>query len=206
MACLAPIENLIAFWKTRRPLTAFSHHSDGEPLDPPLDAVAFRVVQECVSNAIRHGDPGSIHIAIDTDDERAIIVVEDDGAGFSDGVTRFGFGLTGMNERVRSVGGTLSVINQAGGRGVSIRAVLPLGRAPGNAGQRRDYASGGQRMKLLLVDDHAIVREGVRRLLSLSVEATVLEAKTGREALAVFKGRETRGRHPRPEPAWIRRA
>ena len=42
-------------------------------------------------------------------------------------------------------------------------------------------------MKLLLVDDHAVVREGVRRLLSMAVEATVFEAKTGREALAVFK-------------------
>ena len=42
-------------------------------------------------------------------------------------------------------------------------------------------------MKLLLVDDHAVVREGVRRLLSVSVDAEVIEAKTGREALAVFK-------------------
>lgn len=42
-------------------------------------------------------------------------------------------------------------------------------------------------MKLLLVDDHAIVREGVRRLLSVSVEATILEAQTGREALSMFR-------------------
>ena len=42
-------------------------------------------------------------------------------------------------------------------------------------------------MKLLLVDDHAVVREGVRRLLSLSIEAMVFEAKTGREALSVFR-------------------
>ena len=42
-------------------------------------------------------------------------------------------------------------------------------------------------MKLLLVDDHAVVREGVRRLLSMSIEATILEAKTGREALSVFR-------------------
>ncbi len=42
-------------------------------------------------------------------------------------------------------------------------------------------------MKLLLVDDHAVVREGVRRLLSVSLEATLLEAQTGREALTVFR-------------------
>ncbi len=42
-------------------------------------------------------------------------------------------------------------------------------------------------MKLMLVDDHTVVREGVRRLLSVSVDATVVEAKTGREALSVFR-------------------
>ena len=42
-------------------------------------------------------------------------------------------------------------------------------------------------MKLLLVDDHAVVREGVRRLLSVSLEAILLEAQTGREALTVFR-------------------
>ena len=122
------VENLIAFWKTRRPLVSFTHRSDGDPLDPPLDAVAFRIVQECMSNAIRHGDPTRIDIAIGTDDDLATIVVEDDGAGFSNGEARFGFGLTGMNERVRSVGGTLRVANREAGRGVIIRAELPLKR------------------------------------------------------------------------------
>ncbi len=42
-------------------------------------------------------------------------------------------------------------------------------------------------MKMLIVDDHSVVREGARRLLSASIEATILEAKTGREALALFK-------------------
>ena len=42
-------------------------------------------------------------------------------------------------------------------------------------------------MKILLVDDHAVVREGVRRLLSVSLEATLVEAETGREALTVFR-------------------
>ena len=42
-------------------------------------------------------------------------------------------------------------------------------------------------MKMLIVDDHTVVREGARRLLSASIEATILEAKTGREALTLFK-------------------
>jgi two-component system, NarL family, invasion response regulator UvrY len=42
-------------------------------------------------------------------------------------------------------------------------------------------------MKIMLVDDHTVVREGVRRLLSVFVDAVVLEAKTGREALTLFR-------------------
>lgn len=42
-------------------------------------------------------------------------------------------------------------------------------------------------MKILLVDDHTVVREGVRRLLPTFLEAEVLEAKTGRDALALFR-------------------
>lgn len=42
-------------------------------------------------------------------------------------------------------------------------------------------------MPMSHVDDHAVVREGVRRLLSVSIEATLIEAQTGREALTVFR-------------------
>jgi two-component system invasion response regulator UvrY len=42
-------------------------------------------------------------------------------------------------------------------------------------------------MKILIVDDHSVVREGVRRLLGVFVEAAVLEAGTGKEALALFR-------------------
>lgn len=45
-------------------------------------------------------------------------------------------------------------------------------------------------MKLLLVDDHSVVREGVRRLLSVFVEAKVLEAGSGKEALAAFRAEQ----------------
>ncbi len=121
------IENLTGFWKTRRPLVAFSVEVTGEPLDPPLDAVAFRVVQESISNAIRHGQPRTIDVVIDVEEEAATIVVEDDGIGFPSGSPTMGFGLTGMQERVRSADGTLKVRNRAKGQGVIVEAMLPLG-------------------------------------------------------------------------------
>ncbi len=119
------IDNLVEFWKARRPSIAFGVTVIGEPLDPPLDAIAFRVVQESFSNAIRHGRPGAIDVTIDVGDEAAAIVIEDNGRGFQGGEVAFGFGLTGMRERVRSVGGSLAVRNRAAG-GVIVEATLPL--------------------------------------------------------------------------------
>ncbi len=143
------VDNLIAFWATRRPGVLIASAIDGEPLDPPLDAVAFRVVQESVSNALRHGDPSSIAVTVAVDEAWAVVTVVDDGRGFAGGGARFGFGLTGMTERVRSIGGTLDVrghgLNQGPGPGeggVTVRAVLPLRQAgrSGRAGETPDIA------------------------------------------------------------------
>ena len=122
------IDNLVSFWRTRRPGVAFDVDVGGDPLDPPLDAIAFRVVQESVSNAIRHGGPTSIEVTIDVDATQATIVVEDNGSGFPGGTPTFGFGLTGMQERVRAVGGTIRVRNRPTGRGVGVEAHLPIRR------------------------------------------------------------------------------
>lgn len=130
------IDNLVGFWRTRRPLITFSVDVTGAPLDPPLDAIAFRVVQESFSNAIRHGKPSAIDVVIDVDEDRATIVVEDDGAGFPPGPAPLGFGLAGMRERVRSVGGAIVVRNRTKGRGVIVEAVLPVRGARGASNPR----------------------------------------------------------------------
>jgi two-component system sensor histidine kinase UhpB len=120
------IENLIAFWRLRRPEIAFDVKVTGEPLDAPLDAVAFRLVQEAISNAIRHGTPSTIDVWIEVEPNAATIVVENDGGRFADPAPRAGFGLTGMRNRVEAVGGTLSLRNRADGRGVIVSAQLPI--------------------------------------------------------------------------------
>ena len=122
------IDDLAGFWRMRRPQIAFRVQISGDPLDPPLDAVAFRIVQESVSNAIRHGEPTSIEVTIDVDDETAAIVVEDDGSGLPAARPPRGFGLTGMQERARSVGGSIKVGNRAMSHGVRVEALLPVRR------------------------------------------------------------------------------
>ena len=178
------IDNLVSFWRSRQPGVAFEIEVSGDPIDPPLDAVAFRVVQESFSNAMRHGAPKTIEVTIDADDVQAVIVVEDDGKGFP---------KCDADLRLRSY-------RHAGARAFR-RRHLPGGqslRRPRRPGRGAPACSptptpqfhadpGNARMKLLLVDDHAVVREGVRRLLSVSLDAPLLEAQTGREALTVFR-------------------
>lgn len=120
------IDNLVAFWRIRRPAIAFTMDLTDEPVDPPLDAVAFRVVQESLSNAIRHGDPATIAICIHQSETMLTIRVEDDGSGFSQDKAPRGFGLASMQERVKAVGGRLAIRDRAEGRGVIIEAELPL--------------------------------------------------------------------------------
>ena len=129
------IDDLVAFWRTRRPEVAFAVAVEGEPLDPPLDAIVFRVVQESLANAMRHGQPRSIEVMVLVEDDTATVVVEDDGRGFAERPPRFGFGLTGMNDRVRGAGGTMSARNRAARSGVRVEAALPL--PDGAAGRAR---------------------------------------------------------------------
>lgn len=119
------IDNLFAFWRTRRPDIVFSLTISGEPLDPPFDAVAYRIVQESLSNAIRHGNPRTIDVVVEVEEAQARITVEDDGSGFA-GEPIPGFGLTGMQERVRALGGQVRFGNRVNQPGVRVAAEWSL--------------------------------------------------------------------------------
>ena len=93
----------------------------------------YRVVQEAVSNAVRHANARTVEVVVETSRERVNVSVRDDGAGFDPRFTR-GLGLLGMEERVRRLGGRLK-INSAPGRGTRLDSELPvaeLNRRNGN--------------------------------------------------------------------------
>jgi two-component system, NarL family, sensor histidine kinase UhpB len=124
------IGNLLDFWRRRYPDIAFEldngpeTDSFGELLDPTI----YRVVQECLSNAVRHGAPKSIAVSLrhETADGRdeAVVIVADDGHGIAETPKR-GYGLLGMGERVRALGGTLDFENRPG-EGLTVTARIPL--------------------------------------------------------------------------------
>jgi signal transduction histidine kinase len=84
----------------------------------------YRVVQEAIHNAARHAMARNVQVIVKSENGRIVFSVQDDGSGFDKGSVR-GLGLLGMEERVRRLGGVLSIDSQMG-RGTTIAAELPL--------------------------------------------------------------------------------
>jgi signal transduction histidine kinase len=95
-----------------------------EQVDEVVAAVAFRSVQEALSNVVRHAPGTSCTVEVHVDDDVLVVRVRDDGPGKEDGVS--GFGLRGMRERAHLAGGTVTWRNLPD-RGFEVEARLPLG-------------------------------------------------------------------------------
>lgn len=93
---------------------------------PAVGAAAYRIVQEALTNAVRHAGPEpAVRVDLYEEENALRVSVTDDGTGPAPGAGTSGFGLVGMKERARSVGGTLDAGPRAGG-GFEVTAVLPL--------------------------------------------------------------------------------
>jgi two-component system sensor histidine kinase UhpB len=123
---LAPaVLDLIEFWRGRRPEIAFETGltEDESGLSESAQEAVYRLVQESLSNAVRHGAPRRILVAIQRAEGELRVEVANDGPPADAAAP--GLGLTGMTERVTGAGGTLSAGPAAGG-GWRVSAVLPL--------------------------------------------------------------------------------
>jgi two-component system sensor histidine kinase UhpB len=119
--------NLVAFWRARQPEIDFAINVsvDEDGLGDPTIAAIYRLVQEGLSNAVRHGRPHRIEIAVGSADPGEVIVrVADNGSGLAASSTP-GFGVTGMRERVEGLGGTLQVGADKNGKGLVLTARFP---------------------------------------------------------------------------------
>ena len=117
-----------------RALAAAAELHIGVEADPVEDRlgtdaklVLYRVVQEAVSNVVRHSAAGEAVVRIQPADNGVVVVIEDDGVGFdtNDSVASGrGLGLIGMEERVRSVGGRITLESEPGA-GTRVVVVIP---------------------------------------------------------------------------------
>jgi signal transduction histidine kinase len=94
-----------------------------EPLPADIDLSAFRIIQEAVTNVVRHARTGQCHVSIGQQDGQLSIEVTDSGCGGSSAGT--GYGITGMRERAKLLGGDFSAGPRPGG-GFRVAARLPV--------------------------------------------------------------------------------
>jgi signal transduction histidine kinase len=115
--------------QVRRAGLAVDLHVDGRPrpLGAGLDLAAYRVVQEALTNTIKHAQASTADVRVAYDGTRVELVVADDGIGppGNGSGTNGGHGLIGMRERVALYGGELETAAKPGG-GFLVRASLPL--------------------------------------------------------------------------------
>ncbi len=188
--------------------------SDLGRLTTEVEMTLFRVVQESLTNVHRYSGSPNAEISISSEPDSVRLEVVDHGKGIEvgaarvhvEGIAALGVGIPGMRERLRQLGGQLDV--DFGREGTRVTAIVPFKKAKvAEAVVREDAATGSNaekhsedgvrlgnsdmRRRILIADDHEVMRRGVRGLLESHDEWAVCgEAFEGREA--VTKWRELR--------------
>jgi len=127
MGLAQALRQLLSTWQTHSPCIAWSLDVTAD-LDRPDEVVAlalYRAAQEAITNAVRHAKATNIEIRLEREPANGLILtIRDNGCGLAES-SRYGFGLLGMAERVRQVGGALSVSNAWPGVLVAVAVPSP---------------------------------------------------------------------------------
>lgn len=174
-------------------------HSDADPDELDTRILLFECIRELVFNAVKHAGVRRIQINLTIEPQGFIkAVVADLGAGFDASSLLHpsgratGFGLLSVGERLKLLGGTMNIQSEPG-QGASITLLAPrvtadhppntrgLHHTPSHpAGALHPIAAsrakqmGQKRMRVLIADDHAMCRDGLRQLLSEQPELEVI--------------------------------
>ncbi len=128
------LEESISSWRQRQSDIEFSLSVNGnlDNLSESLNMTVFRVVQEAITNAVRHAQANRIYVTVANQSDitganELMIVIQDDGKGMEiqDFHSDVDFGLLGMRERAQSLGGEFTLTSSLG-EGVTIKVTLPL--------------------------------------------------------------------------------
>ena len=100
---------------------------EGEPrpLSPTGDLQAYRIVQEALTNALKHAGPARAEVLVRYEPTEVVLEVSDDGRGYDPATDGGGHGLIGMRERVAVCGGEMTAGRRAEG-GFEVVARLPI--------------------------------------------------------------------------------
>ena len=113
---------------------SFERGDEASRHTPELESTVYRLVQEALTNAVRHAEATHIRIDVSEHDGCVHASVADDGRGFDPATTNSGgFGLAGMRERIELADGELDI--DSGPEGTTVRARLPVRRRTVTAGR-----------------------------------------------------------------------
>ena len=102
-------------------------HAEGldRRLEPAVESMLYRVIQECVNNVIKHSGANQLDLSLTADDEGISVTVEDNGKGFNpEQIAKEGLGLQNIKSRIKYLKGTVD-IDSAPGRGTLIALHVP---------------------------------------------------------------------------------
>jgi two-component system sensor histidine kinase UhpB len=127
------LRDAVSGWSQRHPQVRWELALAGEldGLGEALNITIYRIVQEALTNVVRHAEARCVHVSVERQQARGedavVVCVRDDGKGLAPALADEGarFGVAGMRERVQAFGGSF-VLSGAAGEGVSLQAVLPV--------------------------------------------------------------------------------
>jgi protein-histidine pros-kinase len=122
----AALGELVGGWRRRQPECRFELEVDGD-IDALPDALRtglYRIVQESLTNALRHGHPRRVVVDVRADAAGCRLQVDDDGAGREGPTAGSGLGVLGMHERVEALGGRFALVPLLP-RGMRVAADFP---------------------------------------------------------------------------------
>jgi len=169
-------------------------------LPPDTEIALFRVVQEALTNVRRYSGSPTAQVRLQVQDDRIQVEVEDQGKGMPADILRssgpsalLGVGIQGMRERMRQLSGQLQITSGTAG-GAKVVATVPVaagheapaeaGGATGMAPSPEDGKESSLSKRILIADDHEMIREGIRQVLQSEKDWIICgEAADGQEAI-----------------------
>lgn len=190
------IEWLASKMKSRDLHVIIEDDGKPKPVDDEVRSILVQCVRELFWNVIKHADVDEAQVRMIRMNDKARIEVEDKGIGFDPDQTspsyENGFGLFNISERIDLLGGRMDIDSEKG-RGTKITLMVPLTEKAIESSEpsveKNEPDSPGNRtkkVKVMLVDDHKMMREGLREIVNEQPDLVVVaEASNGEEALKV---------------------
>ncbi|MCK9275222.1 MAG: PAS domain S-box protein [Syntrophales bacterium] len=167
-----------------------------DPGSGDMTFLLYQSVRELLFNVVKHAEVKLAHVRISRDERKRFrVTVSDQGIGFDPASLqdeeRSGFGLVNVRERLELAGGKLE-IKSSPGKGASFSLILPPEAAEEGSAKDipvikatvRKPKTTGRKIRVLLVDDHTVVRQGLSTMLKLYTDIHVVsEAGDGEKAV-----------------------